>query len=410
MTRRRRIVLGVFSLVVVAFVAVVVSQRGKDRSEEVRTELVERRELTSVITATGSVRPRRQVNISSDVMGRVVELTVEEGDEVEVGKVLLRIDPSALETQVARARAALAQTQSQASQARSNLLQAERDRDRLEGLRATDPDLVSRQALEEVQTRVEVQRAALQSAEFGTAQARAQLAEAEEQMSRTTIRSPISGRVTRLNIETGETAVIGTMNNPGSLLLTVSDLSEIEAVLTVDETDLPRITLGDSATVELDAFPDQRLRGVVTRMGNSAIQGATPASRASVDFEVVLTLLDAPEALRPDLSASADIVVDRRSGVLAVPIISVTLRAEDPENPTSPRREGVFVVRDGKAVWTPVEIGITGEAHFEVLSGLEAGDRVVSGPYQLIQSLKDGAAVRLQAEGRSGSLASDARP
>jgi HlyD family secretion protein len=374
---------------------------GRDGTPEVRVEEIQNRDLVSSITATGNVRPRRQVNISSDVIGRVVQLNVEEGEEVERGALLLRIDPSAIQAQVSRARAAQAQALAQVSQARANLIQAERDLDRVQGLRARDPDLVSGQALEEAQTRVEIQRATLQSAEFGAAQAAAQLQEVEEQQTRTTIIAPISGRVTRLNIEEGETAVVGTMNNPGSLLLTISDLSVIEAVLTVDETDVPRISLGDSAVVELDAFPGQRFAGEVSRIGNSAIQASGTQARASVDFEVVLTLLDPPADLRPDLSATAEIIVARREQALAVPIVSVTLRpkAEGEED-----EEGVFVIEQGVVRWRPVTLGLTGATHFEVLSGLTIGDRVVSGPFQQILSLQDGNPVRvLESAGTPGA-------
>jgi HlyD family secretion protein len=417
----RKVGIGLGILLVVGVVAWLVVRGTGDRPVEVRTEVAENRDLAATITATGSIRPRRQVNISSDVMGRVVELNVVEGDEVERGMLLLRIDPTTSEAQVSRARAALSQSQAQVSQARSNLEQARRDLDRLLNLSQRDPDLVSRQALDDARTRVQIQESTLQSSEFGAAQTRAQLEEAEEQRSRTTIVAPISGRVTRLNIEEGETVVIGTMNNPGSLLLTVSDLSVIEAVLTVDETDVPRISLGDSAVVEIDAFPGRPFAGRVSRIGNSAIQATQGQARASVDFEVVLTLLDPPEALRPDLSATADIIVDRRPSVLSVPIIAVTVREDsipagaavaggdatgEPRSSAarsaaaSRRKEGVFVVRDGRAHWTPVELGITGEEHFEILSGLSPGDVVVSGPYQLIQSLSDGAAVTVESSAR----------
>ncbi len=388
MTTTRKVVIGVLALgIVAASIAVAVLGVG-DRAVEVRTEQVETRDLESVITATGRIRPRRHVNVSSDVMGRVVELNIQEGDEVERGMVLLRIDPSAIQTQVSSARAALSQSEAQVSQARTNLVQAERDLARLLDLRDRDPNLVSRAALEEAETRVQIQRSAFQSAEFGVVQARARLEEVEEQRARTTITAPISGRITRLNIEEGETVVVGTMNNPGSLLLTVSDLSIIETVLVVDETDVPRIRIGDPARVQLDAYPGQSFQAAVTRISDASIAGAGsgPASRGSVDFEVFLTLADPPSQLRPDLSATADIVVDRRPDVLSVPIIAVTLRDGV---------EGVFVVEDGRARWTPVELGITGAEHFEVRSGLQRGTRVVSGPYQVIQLLEDDAAIRV---------------
>jgi HlyD family secretion protein len=421
---------GILALVVVGLLVVagwMAVRASGERAVDVRTAAVEARDLTATIAATGSVRPRRQVNISSDVMGRVVELTVEEGDEVERGMVLLRIDPTASQAQVSRAQAALSQSEAQVAQALANLEQAQRDLDRLEDLRTRDPNLVSRQALEEAQTRVRIQQSTLQSAQFGAAQTRAQLEEASDQRARTTITAPMSGRVTRLNIDEGETVVVGTMNNPGSLLLTISDLSVIETVLTVDETDVPRIALGDSAVVRLDAFPDRTFGGLVSRIGNSAIQASSGQTRTSVDFEVVLTLLDPPAELRPDLSASAEIIVEQRSRVLSVPIIAVTVRDDTTTtagnggvpaggNATASaggaggsssgsgrvaRVEGVFVVREGRAHWTPVEIGITGEEHFEVLRGLSAGDVVVSGPYQRIQELTDGQSVRVPGEGSS---------
>lgn len=426
MSSSRKIVIAFVLVLVLGVAGVLAVRNSRETASEVRTERIETRELISTITATGNVRPRRQVNISSDVQGRVVELNVDEGEEVERGQLLLRIDPSQSEAIVARSQATLAQAEAQVTQARTNLLQARRELDRLEGIRTRDVNLVSRQALEEAESRVELQTATLSSAEFGVAQARAGLEEALELRSRTTISAPISGRITRLNIETGETVIIGTMNNPGSLLLTISDLTAVEAVLRIDETDLTLIALGDSAVVELDAFPGRTFAGTVAKIGNSAIQ-ATGAARTSVDFEVILTLLDPPAELRPDLSATADIIVERRERALAVPIIAVTVREDssavaegvgvlgDGTSGTAPpasvrpsqrstgasgpggvpRREGVFVVRDGKAVWTPVTIGITGQDYFEVLSGLQAGDEVISGPFQRIQTLKDGDLVQV---------------
>lgn len=397
--RRRTVVVGALALALLVVVVLVGVVTSRDRAVEVRVEEVVARDLAATITASGNVRARRQVDISSDVMGRVLELAVEEGDEVAQGQVLLRLDPSQIEAGVSRARAALSQAQAQMAQQSATLLQAERALARFVALRERDPGLVTEQQLEEAQTDVEVQRALAESSRHGVEQARASLAEIEDELGRTTIRAPISGRVTRLNIEEGETVVVGTMNNPGSLLLSISDLSVIEALLAVDETDIPRVSVGDSAGVELDAFPGEAYAARVSRIGSSAIlaDGAgaasgAPGSSGSVDFEVVLTLLEAPELLRPDLSAIADIVVDSREQVLAVPIISVTVDEPDDEGE---EREGVFVVRDGVAEFRPVELGITGREHFEVTSGLAAGDTVVSGPFQAIGELADGASVRI---------------
>jgi HlyD family secretion protein len=412
MSGTRKFVIAVVVLGIVAVAAVTTVLRSQERGVEVRVEAIQERDLVSTITATGMIRARRQVNISSDEMGRVVELLVDEGDEVEQGQVLLRLEPTQLQAAVARARAALSQAEVQVGQEWANLIQANRELERLHSMRARNAELVSDQALEEAQTRVEVQRTAHRAAEHSVEQARANLEEAAERLGRTTIRAPIAGRVTRMNIEEGEIAVVGTMNNPGSLLLTISDLAVVEAVLAVDETDVPRVSLGDSAIVELDAFPNRTFAGRVSRIGQSAIGAASgtgqpPAqARGSVDFEVILTILDPMPQLRPDLSATADIIVESRSGVPAVPIISVAVRDREAASDGGTRRarteEGVFLVRDGRAVWQTVELGITGREYFEVLSGVSVGDTVVSGPYQRIRALQDGDQVR-PSDGRNGA-------
>jgi HlyD family secretion protein len=388
-------------------------------------EAVGERDLVATVTVSGNVRARRAVDISADVMGRIIELNVEEGDDVEAGEILLRIDPTQLEAAVSRAEASLSQARAQAAQQRANRLQAYRENDRISALWARDSTLVSRQQVEDAYTAMEVAQALFEASEFGVSQARAALEEAQDQLSKTIIKAPISGKVTRLNIEQGETVVIGTMNNPGSLLLTISDLSVVETVMEVDETDVPEIALGDSAVIELDAFPDRVFSGRVTEIGNSAIrppsQTAGTGQTAAIDFEVVITLDDPGIQLRPDLSATADIVTAVRAGAVSIPIISLTVRepdgtsdasntpSTDDEEDQGPQRrrgpvargqevqdiEGVFVVRDGTAYFTPVTVGITGQEYFEILSGVAVGDTVVSGPYQVIRELEDEENVRL---------------
>jgi len=390
-----------------------------DKGVEVRTERVGRRDLVSVVTASGTIEPKRKVDISADIPGRVIELAVEEGDWVEKGAFLLRIDPTAYEAAVRRAEAAVAQAQARAAQARANLLQAQSAVRRAEML-LKGQDLISAADVEEARTRAAVAAAESEAAGYGVAQARAGLAEARESLRKTVIVAPMSGRVTRLNIEEGETAIIGTMNNPGSLLLTVADLSVMEAKVKVDETDVPGIAVGDSARVRIDAFPSRVFTGRVTRIANSSLKGAASgmggaASQQSVDFEVVVTLHDPPEQLRPDLSATADIVTDTRRGSLAVPIIALTVRdaqgkrldrvsaAEEevpgteakPGRPDDTGVEGVFVMRGDSAVFVPVEVGIAGDRYFEVKRGLRGGETVVSGSYQAIRELESGARVRV---------------
>ena len=412
MQTRTKVLIGVAVLAVLGTATALSVTRGRDRGAEVRMEAVERRDLEEIVTASGNIRARRTVNISSDISAKVAELLVDEGQDVRRGQILLRLDPAQEQAATSRAEAFLAQSQAQESQQRANLIRAQRDLDRFLSLRARDSLLVSRQQVDDAGTSLEVAQATLSSAEHGVAQARAQLDEALDRLSKTIIRAPMDGKVTRLNIEEGETVIIGTMNNPGSLVLTISDLSVVEVVVQMDETDVPLISLGDSALVRIDAFPDEEFTGRVTEIGNSAIR--PPASQAAgqqaaIDFEVVLTLdvTDAP--LRPDLSATTDIVTESREHVLAVPIIALTVREledsveagdEGPEQTASNGAngeedepedvEGVFVVREGTVTFVPVERGIAGQEYFEILSGIAEGDTVVAGPYQRIRALRDG--------------------
>ena len=407
MRTRTKVIIGAMVVVALATAAFLNMNGRRASGTEARVQVVEERDLTATVTASGNVRARRKVDISSDISARVTELLIDEGEDVEEGQVLLRLDPSRYEAAVNRSLANLKQSQAQVAQSRANFVRAEREAERKEALWQRDSLLVSRQEVENAQTDLEVQTSLLEAAEFGVGQARAALDEAEDQLSKTVIVAPMSGRITRLNVEEGETVIVGTMNNAGSLVLTVSDLSVMEVVLEVDETDVPEISLGDSAKVDLDAFPELEFTGVVAEIGNSAIrppsQVAGTGQTPTIDFEVVVTLWDPPAELRPDLSATAEVITETRTDQLSIPIIALTLREEDeveqtegnpgPGDPGEPV-EGVFVVKDGKAVFAPVEVGIAGEEYFEVISGLSLGDTVVSGPYQVVRTLRSGTAIR----------------
>ncbi|MEO2006886.1 MAG: efflux RND transporter periplasmic adaptor subunit, partial [Candidatus Poribacteria bacterium] len=325
-------------------------------------------------------------------------------EDVLRGQILLRLEPDQYRASVARTEASLAQARAGQTQQEANLLQAERDLNRLLSLRARDSLLVSGLQVDDARTRVDIAVATVSSSEHGVAQWRASVEEAEDQLSKTIFRAPMDGKVTRLNVEEGQTVIIGTMNNPGSLVLTISDLSVIEVVVQVDETDVPGISLGDSAFIRIDAFGDQEFSGRVTEIGNSAINPPTQQAagqQAAIDFEVVMTL-DVNEALlRPDLSATADIITETRWNALAVPIIALAVREEERDSSQAASEddeledvEGVFIVVDGIVIFTPVEVGIAGEEFFEILSGVSMGDTLVAGPYQRIRQLSNGDAVR----------------
>jgi HlyD family secretion protein len=395
---------------------------GGEKGAEVSTEAVARRTLVEVVTASGKIEPKRKVDISADISGRVVQVAVEEGQWVDAGALLLRIDPTQFVAATRRAEAAVSQARAREAQSRAQLTKAQADARRAEQLMQTN-ELVSAADVENARTTAQVAEQELQAARFAVTQAQAALSESRDQLSKTTIVAPMSGRVTRLNIEQGETAVVGTMNNPGSLLLTIADLSVMEAKVEVDETDIPGLTVGDSAAVKVDAFPGQVFPGRVTAIGNSSIQLATgqSADQQSVDYEVVITLDNPPAELRPDLSATAEIVTETRANALSVPILALTVRdaqgkkfrvedADEKEDgaPAAPAREdeeeveGVFVVREGKARWVPVRIGIAGDRYFEVVSGVRGGETVVSGSYAAVRELEDEDAVQVPAEAEKG--------
>lgn len=410
MSRNKKLLIGGIAALVIGVMVYRALAADTGDAVEVRAEVVSRHDLVARVTASGHIEPKRSVDIQSDISGRIVELHVEEGDDVESGDLLLVIDPTQYEAAVRQARGRLSEARSQVARARADYLQYRRDWQRLESLKDVTADLVTDQEVERARTQTEVQEAAMQAAEHTVEQAEASLEEALDRLEKTVIRAPMSGRVTRLNVEQGETAIVGTMNNPGTVLLTVADLEVMEAVLEVDETDIPLVQKGDSASIEIDAFPNRTFAGRVTKISNSALRprGQTTGSSTdeAVDFEVRVTLEAPPEGIRTDLSATGDIVTDTRLDVLAIPIIALTLREMNAENGEEEGRsdgeiEGAYVVRDGAARFQPVRVGITGDRYFEVLDGLAEGDTVVSGSYQAIRELKDGS--RLELAGVTGA-------
>lgn len=399
-------------------------QREGRGAVEVRVEAVGLRDLIDDVSATGHIEPKTHVDITTDVAGRIIELPVEEGQDVEEGDLLLQIDPALFRAAVNRAEAGVAQAQATLAQQRAAYEQAQRDADRLTALQARGTDFVTEAEVEQAVTNAEVQHRLFEASEHSVQQAEANLDQERDRLGKTTIRAPMSGRITRLNVERGETAIVGTMNNPGSLLLTVADLSVMEAVIEVDETDVPDIVIGDSAYVEIDAFPNRRFVGTVTEIGNSSIVPLNPAaaggSAQAIDFEVRIELREPPEGIRPDLSATADVITATRDQVASIPITALTLMDADEyeqipnENlPTAPGSdaardiEGVFVVEGDIVRFRPVEIGIAGENYFEVVSGIELGTTVVSGSFQAIRELSDGSRIRIDGPGPGAAVNGD---
>ena len=394
--------------------AFVAKQRGQNKPTTVKIEAVEARDLVASVTASGQVRPRTKVDVSADITGRIITLSVKEGDLVTKGQFLLQIDPQQFEAALQRSLAALASAKAQFAQARANSIQAQRNYDRSAEIKKATPTLFSDEQLEQLRTQVEVNQALSDAAKFSVEQSQAAVRDARFALSRTTILAPMSGRITRLNVENGETAIQGTLNKDAATLLTIADLSILETKIKVDETDVSRIKLGDSAVVQIDAFPDTTFMGRVVRIANSSVKAAAAAGSTdqAVDYEVVVQLINAPSETRPDFSATAKVITDVRPRVLSIPIIALTSREDsalatgDTAQAQTGRKapakqigkrdiEGVFVVNAGNTVsFRPVRVGIAGDRYFEVLGGLKAGDRIVSGTYQAIRELKEGGAVK----------------
>ena len=412
---------------------------------EVDAEPILRRNLQALVSASGTIQPQLTVDISANVMGRVTQLSVNEGDRVVAGQFLLQIDPESLQSVVERGEASLEASSSAQEQAKVAVTTArvnlELAKDNLERQRELwDLQLVSRelfdQAVSEVQlreTELEAREVDVSTAEQRVNQERATLNSARYDLSELTLVSPIDGIVTRRNIEEGETVVVGTMNNPGTVLLTIADFGILEAELEVDETDIPDVRLGQQTEIEIDALPNRLYRGRVTEIGNSPIQDSTQNASQATNFKVIVTLDEDVPDVRPGFTCTADITTAERTDAVSVPIQATTVRevtvdsqgqivrATPSDSPsgvtptvsasalTAPigatqEIEGVFLFRNDTVQFTPVVTGIAGERYFETLAGLREGDMVVTGPFNVVRTLDDGSAVRLRDDesGQSG--------
>ncbi|HVZ77213.1 MAG TPA: efflux RND transporter periplasmic adaptor subunit [Gemmatimonadaceae bacterium] len=412
----KRVKWSIAGVVIVAIAAIVGTAAAKrsNAATEVRIEKVQRADLVASVTASGQVQAHTKVDISSDVSGKIVKLAVKEGDMVTKGQLLVQIDPASAQATVKQWEANVAAAQAQQEQAKANLLNAQKAYQRSLEIKKSNPQLVSDEQLDQLRTSADVNQALAESAKHQVDQAIASLENARSMLDKTTIYAPMSGRVTRLNVEQGETAIQGTLNKDAATLLTISDMSVLETKVKVDETDVARISVGDSALVQLDAFPDTTFLGRVTEISNSSVKNAAAATSSgdqAVDYEVTIRLLNAPPDTRPDFSATAKVVTDTRKNVLAIPIIALTVRENEALanadtavglGKPKPRKEvgkkdveGVFVVgADNKVTFRPVKVGIAGEKQFEVLDGLKEGERIVAGTYQAIRELKDGTLVK----------------
>src|SRR6185503_17838169 len=335
MSRRAKWTLGLTIIVVVVggFIALSGAKNG-NRATEVKLEPVGTRDLVAAVTASGKIEAKTKVDVSADITGRITEIAVKEGDLVTKGQFLLQIDASQYLSIVSRLQGQVASAEAGLTQARTNRDQAKRSRDRAVSIQTTNAELIAREQVEQAIQAYEVSEANFASAKAGVDQARAALDEARSNLAKTRLMAPISGRVVRLAVETGEVAVPGTFSRETGLLMTIADLSVVLAKVQVDETDVVRLAANDSVSVTIDAFPDTAFVGRVTKISNSAKLGQTGAASGSstdraVDFDVEVTLDKPPAGIRPDLSATARIVTDTRKQALAIPIIALTVREHE---------------------------------------------------------------------------------
>jgi HlyD family secretion protein len=443
---RKKIIIG--AVIVVALVAIVVANLTLKRSNAatVNVEPIKKQRLEAIVSASGTIQPKRSVNISADTMGRVTDLAVNEGDRVKQGQFLLQIDPRNLRSRVESGEAGVKATASQLEQAR---VQVESSRTALllaqENVRRQrelwKQGLTTKETLDRTENETKLREIDLQersravdTLRLRVEQERASLEGARYDLSKVRIESPINGLVTRRNIEEGETVVIGTMNNPGTVLLTIADMSVIEAEVEVDETDIPGVKIGQKAIIRIDAVPNKTFNGKVTEVGNSPIQATgqqTGAGQQATNFKVVVTIEGEVPDVRPGFTCTSEITTATRDVALSVPIQALAVRelvfdekgqivrppkeegrrprrpslgaasAEElPKGQTRREEEGVFVVRNNAAEFVPVKTGIAGEKYFELLSGPKEGEQVITGPFSSVRNLQDGDPVKVETPDR----------
>ncbi len=411
--KKKWLIGGGAALVVTLVVVFSIASRNKDQVTVTTTKVV-KTDLVGTVNGNGRIQAQKKVDISSQVMGQIVILAVREGDVVKKGDFLLQIDKVQYDANTRAGQAALDALFAQREADRATKIQAgldwERERKNFEA------KISSEQVAQKAKLAYDSAVAGLNATERRIEQARAQLAGNHDSLNKTTLTSPISGIVTARPVEAGENAIIGTMNNAGTVLLTISDMSIVDAEMEVDETDIPRVKVGQKAKLTLDAFPGKKFTGVVREVGGSPItKSALGTDATAVNFKVKVQLDEPPQGIRPGFSVSGEIETDRRAGTLAIPIPALVVSSEEAlvrlgkgkeAKPTpvptpgssakKPDVEGVFLAKkDGTVDFRKVKTGINAELQIEVVDGLKEGDEIVSGPFKALRALKIGDRVKV---------------
>jgi HlyD family secretion protein len=414
-SKKKLFIFGGIGLLLVVLLVVAFIGGNKEEIVSVQTEKVEKRTITQTVAATGKINPEFKVVINPEVTGEIIELPVKEGDLVKKGQLLIRIKGDQYVAQNERLEANLQSAKANLKMREAELTKVELDYNRVKELHTKG--LASDSELESAKSNFLSTKASYQVAEANVAQSEASLKEIMDQISKTGIRSPMDGVVTKLNVELGE-RVFGAGFSMGSDIMTISDLRNIEAVVEVDENDVVLVSIGDTATIKVDAFKDQEFIGLVSEIGNSANTLGLGTQNEVVNFEVKIKLINPKITLRPGMSCTSDIETETIANVLSVPIQSVTTREGGPTDGEMPEggegeefqqvkevkkekitktQEVVFLVKNGKAKKVDVETGLSDDNYIVVIKGLEGGEQVVSGSYKAIsRELNDGLQVRVE--------------
>lgn len=376
-----------------------------------------KRTITQTVSATGKIQPETQVKISSETSGEIAFLGVKEGDTVQKGQLLVRIKPDIVETQLEQYEASAEAAKANISAAKAELTRATENLQRVTTL--FQKKYASQEELEQARATVNQRQASYDATYKNYEQAQAALRQVKVQASRTSIYAPISGIVTSLFIEAGE-KVVGTAQMQGTEIMRISDLNVMNALVDVDENDVVLLGLGDTARIEIDAFPNRHFNALVYQVGNSAKTNSIGTQEEVVNFQVRLRLLDLDARLRPGMSCNADIETETRSNVIAIPLQAVTIRKpkddekeeknEETTTETNTKKKEkkklpsvVFVNNNGKARMVTVTTGISDNGFIEITSGLQEKDPIVTGSFQAItKELEDGTVITIEAANKKG--------
>jgi HlyD family secretion protein len=393
MARKKLIVLSIVAAAVVILVLVNI-RLSYEPSVDVETSDIEVGTIVERVSGPGVIFAESAVKISSSVMGRITRLMVKEGDGVDKGDVLLEIDSSQYKARLQQAEAYHRAALARENLAGARLEDAHGQLDRKKALFTSN--LISERDVESATTAFQISQAELEAAQETAREAAASLRAAQDDLTKTVIVSPISGAVTSLNAEQGEIVITGTMNNPGTVIMTVSNLDTMEVKAEIDETDVAKITPGDQADISVDAFPDTVLQGRVSVVGSSSSSAGLLAARADQrsTFLVRIRVEDSLSGLRPGMTTTVDIVTATKDSVPFTPLQALVLR-EAGDGEDKKEREGIFIVEQGRSKFLPVKTGISDDKNIELVGDIAAGTQVITGPFKTLRDLEDDTRVRV---------------